>query len=339
MRINEHNPLEPYVARDNRYDTMPFRRCGRSGIRLPLISLGLWHNFGHNADFKNARTILRKAFDFGITHFDLANNYGPPFGSAEENFGRIMEKDFARYRDELIISTKAGWDMWPGPYGNFGSRKYLIASLDQSLKRMGLDYVDIFYHHRPDPDTPLEETMGALDQIVRQGKALYVGISQYSATDTAKAATILKDLGTPCLIHQPRYSMFDRWVEDGLLDVIGEAGIGSIAFSPLEQGILTDKYLKGIPEDSRIAKDGRYLQKEKLSPELLEKVKKLNTIASMRGQSLAQMAIAWLLKDHRITTVLVGVSKPEQLEENVQAVQHLEFTADELSNISNILKS
>jgi L-glyceraldehyde 3-phosphate reductase len=339
MRINEHNPLEPYVARDNRYDTMPFRRCGRSGIRLPLISLGLWHNFGHNADFKNARTILRKAFDFGITHFDLANNYGPPFGSAEENFGRIMEKDFARYRDELIISTKAGWDMWPGPYGNFGSRKYLIASLDQSLKRMGLDYVDIFYHHRPDPDTPLEETMGALDQIVRQGKALYVGISQYSATDTAKAATILKDFGTPCLIHQPRYSMFDRWVEDGLLDVIGEAGIGSIAFSPLEQGILTDKYLKGIPEDSRIAKDGRYLQKEKLSPELLEKVKKLNTIASMRGQSLAQMAIAWLLKDHRITTVLVGVSKPEQLEENVQAVQHLEFTADELSNISNILKS
>jgi L-glyceraldehyde 3-phosphate reductase len=331
--------LEPYVARDNRYDTMPFRRCGRSGIRLPLISLGLWHNFGHNADFKNARTILRKAFDFGITHFDLANNYGPPFGSAEENFGRIMEKDFARYRDELIISTKAGWDMWPGPYGNFGSRKYLIASLDQSLKRMGLDYVDIFYHHRPDPDTPLEETMGALDQIVRQGKALYVGISQYSATDTAKAATILKDLGTPCLIHQPRYSMFDRWVEDGLLDVIGEAGIGSIAFSPLEQGILTDKYLKGIPEDSRIAKDGRYLQKEKLSPEVLEKVRKLNTIASMRGQSLAQMAIAWLLKDHRITTVLVGVSKPEQLEENVQAVQHLEFTADELSNISNILKS
>jgi L-glyceraldehyde 3-phosphate reductase len=338
MRINDHNPLGPYVAQDNRYDSMPFRRCGRSGIRLPLISLGLWHNFGHNADFKNARTILRNAFDFGITHFDLANNYGPPFGSAEESFGRIMAKDFVSYRDELIISTKAGWDMWPGPYGNFGSRKYLIASCDQSLKRMGLDYVDIFYHHRPDPDTPLEETMGALDHLVRQGKALYVGISQYNAADTAKAAEILKALGTPCLIHQPRYSMFDRWVENGLLDVLGNEGIGAIAFSPLEQGILTDKYLKGIPEDSRVAKDGRYLQESQLSDEKLGKVRKLNEIALNRGQSLAQMAIAWLLKDERITTVLVGVSKPEQLEDNVNAVKHLKFSDQELQEIELILK-
>ncbi len=338
MRINDHNPLGPYVAQDDRYDNMPFRRCGRSGIRLPLISLGLWHNFGHNADFKNARTILRNAFDFGITHFDLANNYGPPFGSAEESFGRIMSKDFVSYRDELIISTKAGWDMWPGPYGNFGSRKYLIASCDQSLKRMGLDYVDIFYHHRPDPDTPLEETMGALDQLVRQGKALYVGISQYNAADTAKAAEILKGLGTPCLIHQPRYSMFDRWVEDGLLDVLGNKGIGAIAFSPLEQGILTDKYLKGIPEDSRVAKDGRYLQESQLSEEKLNKVRKLNEIALNRGQSLAQMAIAWLLKDERITTVLVGVSKPEQLEDNVNAVKNLNFSDQELQEIERILK-
>jgi L-glyceraldehyde 3-phosphate reductase len=339
MRINDHQPLPNYIANDARYDHMPFRRCGKSGIQLPLISLGLWHNFGHNADFKNARTILRQAFDFGITHFDLANNYGPPYGSAEENFGRIMEKDFRPYRDELIISTKAGWDMWPGPYGNLGSKKYLIASLDQSLKRMGLDYVDIFYHHRPDPDTPLEETMGALDHIVRQGKALYVGISQYKAEDTAKAYQILKGLGTPLFIHQPRYSMFDRWVEDGLLDVIGEKGVGSIAFSPLEQGILTDKYLKGIPEDSRIAKDGRYLKESQISDVVISKVKALNEVALNRGQSLAQMAIAWLLKDERITTVLVGVSKPEQLADNVNAVKNLSFSKEELGKIEEILKT
>src|SRR5690606_7736976 len=257
MKINDHEPLPTYIAAGDRYDTMKYRRCGKSGILLPMISLGLWHNFGHSDDFKSARTILRTAFDHGITHFDLANNYGPPYGSAEENFGRIFEKDLKPYRDELIISTKAGWDMWPGPYGNLGSRKYLIASLDQSLKRMGLDYVDVFYHHRPDPDTPLEETMGALDHIVRQGKALYVGISQYNAQDTAKAAKILKDLGTPCFIHQPRYNMFDRWVEDGLLDVIGKEGIGSIAFSPLGQGVLTNKYLDGFPEDSRAVKDAQ----------------------------------------------------------------------------------
>jgi L-glyceraldehyde 3-phosphate reductase len=337
MKINDQQPLPNYIANETRYDHMPFRRCGKSGIQLPLISLGLWHNFGHNADFKNARTILRHAFDFGITHFDLANNYGPPYGSAEENFGRIMKKDFRPYRDELIISTKAGWDMWPGPYGNLGSRKYLIASLDQSLKRMGLDYVDIFYHHRPDPETPLEETMGALDHIIRQGKALYVGISQYSAEDTAKAHQILKDLGTPLFIHQPRYSMFDRWVENGLLEVIGEKGVGSIAFSPLEQGVLTDKYLKGIPEDSRIAKDGRYLKESQISDEVLSKVGALNKIALNRGQSLAQMAIAWLLKDERITTVLVGVSKPEQLADNVNAVKNLNFTESELKEIEKIL--
>lgn len=339
MNINDHQPLPMYNAREGRYDSMNYRRCGQSGILLPMISLGLWHNFGHNADFKNARNILRQAFDFGITHFDLANNYGPPYGSAEETFGRIMEKDFRPYRDELIISTKAGWDMWPGPYGNHGSRKYLIASLDQSLKRMGLEYVDVFYHHRPDPETPLEETMGALDQIVRQGKALYAGISQYNAEDTAKAYQILKELGTPLFIHQPRYSMFDRWVEGGLLDVLGEKGIGSIAFSPLEQGVLTDKYLKGIPEDSRIAKDGRYLKKDQVSDDVINKVRGLNDIALNRGQSLAQMAIAWLLKDQRITTVLVGVSKPEQLAENVEAVKNLNFSSEELEKIELILKN
>ncbi len=338
MKINDQEPLKPFHPIADRYENMPFRRCGRSGIRLPLLSLGLWHNFGHNADFKNARTILRHAFDYGITHFDLANNYGPPYGSAEENFGRIFEKDFKPYRDELIISTKAGWDMWPGPYGNFGSRKYLIASLDQSLKRMGLDYVDIFYHHRPDPDTPLEETMMALDQVVRQGKALYVGISQYNAEYTKKAVDILKSLGTPLLIHQPRYSMFDRWVEDGLLDVIAEEGVGSIAFSPLEQGILTDKYLKGIPEDSRVAKDGRYLKEEQITDDTINKVKALNAIADKRGQSMAQMAISWLLKDERVTTVLVGVSKPEQLADNVKAAHNIEFKKEELDEIEKILK-
>lgn len=339
MRINDHQPLTTYVAKEDRYDHMPFRRCGNSGIRLPLISLGLWHNFGHDADFKNARTILRQAFDFGITHFDLANNYGPPYGSAEENFGRIMQKDFRPYRDELIISTKAGWDMWPGPYGNLGSRKYLIASLDQSLKRMGLDYVDIFYHHRPDPETPMEETMGALDHIVRQGKALYVGISQYNAEDTAKAYEILKSLGTPLLIHQPRYSMLDRWVENGLLDVLGDKGVGSIAFSPLEQGILTNRYLSGIPADSRVAKDGRYLKQDQISQKVIDKVTALNEIAKKRGQTMAQMAISWLLKDPRITTVLVGVSRAEQLADNVKAVHNINFTAGELAEIREIIEA
>lgn len=339
MHINDHNPLLPYQPAADRYDQMKYRFCGKSGLQLPEISLGLWHNFGHNADLTLGRKILRKAFDLGICHFDLANNYGPPFGSAEENFGRILQKDFLPYRDELLISSKAGWDMWPGPYGNFGSKKYLIASCDQSLKRMGLDYVDIFYHHRPDPHTPLEETMGALAQLHRQGKALYVGISQYSAEDTAKAYQILKEMGVPLLIHQPRYSMMDRWVENGLMDVLGEKGIGSIAFSPLEQGMLTDKYLKGIPADSRAAKDGRYLKAEQIAPEKLAKIEALNQIALQRGQTLAQMAIAWLLKDPRITSVLIGVSKPEQLDDNVTAVKNSQFSATELSAIESILKA
>lgn len=337
MHINDHNPLPIYHPASDRYDQMNYRRTGKSGLLLPEISLGLWHNFGHNADFTLGRKILRRAFDLGISHFDLANNYGPPYGSAEENFGRIFKKDFLPFRDELIISSKAGWDMWPGPYGNMGSRKYLIASCDQSLKRMGLDYVDIFYHHRPDPETPLEETMGALDQLVRQGKALYVGISQYSAEDTARAYEILKQMGTPLLIHQPRYSMIDRWVEGGLLDVLGEKGIGSIAFSPLEQGMLTDKYLKGIPEDSRAAKDGRYLKPEQIGGEKLEMIRQLNEIAKTRNQTLAQMAIAWLLKDPRITSVLVGVSKPEQLDDNVSAVKNTQFSDSEVAKIKEIL--
>ena len=330
--------MEQYTPANDRYEKMQYRRCGKSGIKLPLLSLGLWHNFGDKDDFKTSRELLRTAFDNGITHFDLANNYGPPYGSAESNFGKIFKEDFAQLRDELIISTKAGWDMWPGPYGNFGSRKYLIASLDQSLKRMGLDYVDIFYHHRPDPDTPLEETMGALDQIVRQGKALYVGISQYSAEDTAKAAEILKEQGTPFLIHQPRYNMLDRWVENGLLDTLEHYGLGSIVFSPLEQGILTSKYLKGIPEDSRAAIEGGYLDKSQITPALIEKVKKLNEIAQSRNQSLAQMAICWLLKDKRITSVLVGVSKVSQLENNIEALNNLEFTSEQLNKIEDILK-
>ncbi len=338
MNINDKTTLGTYVAHEDRYDRMKYRRCGKSGILLPAISLGLWHNFGNTNNFQNGRRLLRTAFDYGITHFDLANNYGPPYGAAEENFSRIMKKDFLGYRDELMISTKAGWDMWPGPYGNLGSRKYLIASLDQSLKRMGLDYVDIFYHHRPDPDTPLEETMGALDHIVRQGKALYVGISQYPAELTDRATDILARLGTPCLIHQPRYSMFDRWVEDGLLDILGKEGVGAIAFSPLEQGILTDKYLEGFPKDSRAVKDGRYLTKEKISPEILEKVRKLNEIAQNREQSLAQMAIAWLLKDERVTSVLVGVSKKDQLLDNIKALDHLDFTKRELEDIQHILR-
>lgn len=337
MNINDHNALQPYQPAADRYSQMKYRRCGKSGLVLPEISLGLWHNFGHNADFTLGRKILRRAFDLGICHFDLANNYGPPFGSAEENFGRILQKDFLPYRDELIISSKAGWDMWPGPYGNYGSKKYLIASCDQSLKRMGLDYVDIFYHHRPDPETPLEETMGALDLLVKQGKALYVGVSQYSAEDTAKAIEILKNLGTPMLIHQPRYSMIDRWAENGLMDVLGKKGVGSIAFSPLEQGMLTDKYLKGIPADSRAAKDGRYLKPDQIGGEKLEIIRQLNEIALKRGQSLAQMAIAWLLKDPRITSVLIGVSKAEQLDDNVAAVANSKFSETELSEIKKIL--
>ncbi len=328
-----------YLAADNRYDTMKYRRTGRSGLLLPALSIGLWHNFGFTDNFETGRDLLKCAFDNGITHFDLANNYGPPYGAAEDNFGRIFKRDFLKYRDELILSTKAGWDMWPGPYGNFGSRKYLVASLDQSLKRMGVDYVDIFYHHRPDPQTPLEETMGALDHIVRQGKALYVGISQYSAEDTAKAAQLLREMGTPMLIHQPRYSMMDRWVEEGLLDELERQGMGAIAFSPLEQGILTNKYLGGIPSDSRVARDGRYLKSEQLDEATLSKVSRLNDIATSRGQSLAQMAIAWLLKDDRITSVLVGVSRISQLEDNLKALDHLSFSEDELKTIEEILKS
>jgi L-glyceraldehyde 3-phosphate reductase len=329
--------MKKYFAEENRYEKMQYRRCGKSGIDLPLLSLGLWHNFGNNDDFKNAAQILRSAFDHGITHFDLANNYGPPYGSAEKNFGKIFKRDFKSYRDELIISTKAGWDMWPGPYGNFGSRKYLISSLDQSLKRMKLNYVDIFYHHRPDPDTPLEETMGALDQIVRSGKALYVGISQYNAADTKKAAAILKAQGTPFLIHQPRYNMLDRWVEDKLLDTLDQVGIGSIVFSPLEQGILTSKYLDGIPKDSRAATEGSYLKADRITPELIAKIGALNAIAEKRGQSLAQMAIAWLLKDQRVTSVLIGVSKVSQLKDNIEALDNLKFTAKELKEIETIV--
>ncbi|HER40490.1 MAG TPA: L-glyceraldehyde 3-phosphate reductase [Salinimicrobium catena] len=330
--------MNKYTPSPDRYKRMKYRRCGRSGILLPMLSLGLWHNFGDKDDFENARNILRTAFDNGITHFDLANNYGPPYGSAERNFGKILKEDFKDVRDELIISTKAGWDMWPGPYGNFGSRKYLIASLDQSLKRMGLDYVDIFYHHRPDPDTPLEETMGALDHIVRQGKALYVGISQYSAEETEKAEKILKEMGTPLLIHQPRYSMLERWVENGLLDTLEKKGIGSIAFSPLAQGLLTTKYLHGIPADSRAAIEGGYLDRSLITKELIEKLKKLNRIAEERGQSLAQMAIAWLLKDERITSVLIGVSRVSQLEDNLTALHKLDFSEKELKEIDAILK-
>lgn len=328
-----------YNAKENRYDKMKYRRCGKSGINLPMISLGLWHNFGDVDDFEKSRAILRTAFDNGITHFDLANNYGPPYGTAEKNFGKIFAEDFKKYRDELIISSKAGYDMWPGPYGNFGSRKYLIASLDQSLQRMGLDYVDVFYHHRPDPETPLEETMGALDQIVRSGKALYVGVSNYPAERTAKAAAILKEMGTPFLIHQPRYNMMDRWVEkDGLLDTLEQIGVGSIVFSPLQQGILTDKYLNGIPENSRAALDSGHLQKNQITPEVVKQVQELNKIARDRNQSLAQMAVAWLLKDERVTSVLVGVSKVKQLEDNITALEHLEFSSVELEKIESILR-
>jgi L-glyceraldehyde 3-phosphate reductase len=326
-----------YTPSESRYNNMTYRRCGKSGIRLPEISLGLWHNFGSVDIFENFRKILWRAFDAGITHFDLANNYGPPYGSAEENFGIILKKDFSSLRDELIISTKAGWDMWPGPYGDFGSRKYLLASLDQSLKRMGLEYVDIFYSHRPDPETPLEETMGALAQAVHLGKALYVGISSYPADTTRKAAAILKDMGVRCLIHQPSYSMFNRWVEDGLLDALEETGMGCIPFSPLAQGLLTNKYLKGIPADSRAANPHGYLKAEDVTEQKILKARKLNEIAASRNQSLAQMAVAWLLKDPRITSVLVGVRNVEQLDDNLKALKNLQFSVEELKKIEGIL--
>ncbi len=326
-----------YRALAKRYQDMIYRRTGKSGILLPAISLGLWHNFGGVDVYENGRAILRNAFDAGITHFDLANNYGPPPGSAEDNFGKVLEQDFRPYRDEMIISTKAGYLMWPGPYGEWGSRKYLISSLDQSLKRMKLDYVDIFYSHRPDPNTPLEETMMALDQIVRQGKALYAGISNYTAEQTTAASEILKKLGTPCLIHQPRYSMFDRWVENGLLDVLADKGIGCIAFSPLAQGMLTDRYINGIPEGSRASK-AVFLKKEQITPEYLEKVKKLNAIAIARGQKLSQMALAWLLKDERVTSVLIGASSVKQLNDNLESLKNIQFTNEELHKIEEILK-
>jgi L-glyceraldehyde 3-phosphate reductase len=317
---------------------MQYRRCGRSGVRLPAISLGLWHNFGGVDVFENSRAMVRRAFDLGITHFDLANNYGPPPGSAESNFGEILRLDLMPHRDELIISSKAGWDMWPGPYGNWGSRKYLIASLDQSLRRMGLEYVDIFYSHRPDPETPVEETMGALDQAVRSGKALYAGISSYNAEQTRAAAKILRQLGTPCLIHQPKYSMFDRWVEDGLLDVLGNEGIGGIAFCPLAQGLLTNRYLQGIPSDSRASKPHGFLKKKDIDEHRLQQVRALSKIAEGRGQSLAQMALAWVLRDDRMTSALIGASRVEQIEQNVAALANLEFSADELGRIDAILK-
>ena len=316
---------------------MQYRSCGRSGVRLPAISLGLWHNFGGVDNFENGRAMVRRAFDLGITHFDLANNYGPPPGSAESNFGEMLRLDLHPYRDELIISTKAGWGMWPGPYGDWGSRKYLIASLDQSLKRMGLEYVDIFYSHRPDPETPIEETMGALDQIVRSGKALYAGISSYDAKQTAAAVKILHELGTPCLIHQPKYSMFDRWVEDGLLDVLGKEGVGGIAFCPLAQGLLTDRYLQGIPSDSRANKPHGFLKKNDIDQHRMAQVRALGVIAAERGQSLAQMALAWVLRDGRMTSALIGASRVEQIEQNVAALANLEFSVIELGRIDAIL--
>jgi L-glyceraldehyde 3-phosphate reductase len=327
-----------YLPSPNRYDKMQYRRCGKSGIKLPAISLGLWHNFGHVDVMENFRKILHLAFDSGITHFDLANNYGPPPGSAETNFGKILKEDFSGYRDEMIISSKAGYTMWDGPYGDWGSKKYLVSSLDQSLKRMGLDYVDIFYHHRPDPETPLEETMSALDLIVRQGKALYVGISNYNAEEADAAITILKQLGTPCLIHQPKYSMFVRDAEQGLLDVLEKDGVGCIPFSPLAQGLLTNKYLHGIPQDSRAAKSTGFLQESQVTDEVIGKIKQLNSLAEQRGQTLAQMALAWLLKDTRVTSVLIGASKPEQLADSLKALDNIDFSADELQKIEAILK-
>lgn len=327
-----------YKANESRYDSMTYRRCGRSGILLPAISLGLWHNFGSVDVFNNFIKIAYMAFDNGITHFDLANNYGPVYGSAEENFGRILKKGLGSYRDELLISTKAGYDMWPGPYGNWGSRKYLMASLDQSLKRMGLNYVDIFYSHRPDPETPIEETMGALADIVRQGKALYVGISNYNAEQTEKALAVLKEHRVPCLIHQARYSILDRWTEPELLPLLEEKGVGMIAFSPLAQGLLTNKYLHGIPENSRAAKPTGHLQREQITDDKINKIRQLNDLAVQRGQTLAEMALAWLLKDPRVTSVLIGASSVNQLLDNLKALQNTQFTTEEKELIEKILK-
>lgn len=329
-----------YQANPTRYQNMEYRRCGKSGLLLPAISLGLWHNFGHIDSLDNAENILKLAFDSGITHFDLANNYGPPPGSAEENFGKIFRKNFIPYRDELLISTKAGWGMWEGPYGDFGSKKYLVASLDQSLKRMGLDYVDIFYHHRPDPNTPLEETMTTLDLMVRQGKALYVGISSYQPEEARRAFNILKQLGTPCLIHQPKYSMFDRWVEHGLMDVLHENGVGCIPFSPLAQGLLTNKYLNGIPEGSRATshRGNGAIDESAVTEATIVKIRELNKLAENRGQNLAQMALAWILKDERVTSVLIGVSRPAQVIDSIQCLNNYTFTSEELTLIDHILK-
>ena len=321
-----------------RYKNMEYRRCGNSGIKLPAFSLGLWHNFGNANNFENSRELIQTAFDNGITHFDLANNYGPPPGSAEENFGRILHQDFKNYRDEMIISSKAGYTMWDGPYGDWGSKKYLVSSLDQSLKRMKLDYVDIFYHHRPDPETPLEETMTALDLIVRQGKALYVGLSNYNAEQTLKAVAILKQLGTPCLIHQPKYSMFVRDPENGLLDVLENQGIGCIPFSPLAQGLLSDKYLNGIPKDSRVATSGQFLNESHITQEKIEKISQLNKLAQQRGQKLAHMALSWILRDSRVTSVLIGSSKPEQITDSIEALKNTSFSDEELQTINTILK-
>jgi len=327
-----------YIANSNRYNDMIYRRCGNSGIKISALSLGLWHNFGDVDVVENYHSILHLAFDSGITHFDLANNYGPPPGSAETNFGRILHEDFRNYRDELIISTKAGYTMWDGPYGDWGSKKYLVSSLDQSLKRMKLDYVDIFYHHRPDTETPLEETMAALDLIVHQGKALYVGLSNYRAPEATKAFEMLKQMGTPCLIHQPKYSMFERWVEGGLLDVVEQYGVGCIPFSPLAQGLLTNKYLNGIPADSRAA-IGHFLKADMITPERINQIRALNEIASVRGQSLAQMALAWLLKDKRVTSVLIGASKPSQLADSLLCLKNIEFSFDELNAIETVLNN
>lgn len=326
-----------YQADENRYQTMEYRRCGQSGLKLPAISLGLWHNFGDTTQLENSRSLLQRAFDLGITHFDLANNYGPPPGSAERNFGRILQDDFLPWRDELIISTKAGYTMWEGPYGDWGSRKYLISSLDQSLKRMGLEYVDIFYHHRPDPETPLKETMKALDHIVRQGKALYVGLSNYPADLARQAIEILDDLGTPCLIHQPKYSMFERWVEDGLLALLQEKGVGSIAFSPLAGGQLTDRYLNGIPADSRAASTSRFLNPEQITAEKLDKVRQLNALAARRGQKLSQMALAWVLRNDNVTSVLIGASKCAQIEDAIGMLANRHFSTGECAEIDAIL--
>ncbi|WP_406907742.1 L-glyceraldehyde 3-phosphate reductase [Citrobacter freundii] len=326
-----------YHADENRYQTMEYHRCGQSGLKLPIVSLGLWHNFGDTTQVENSRALLQRAFDLGINHFDLANNYGPPPGSAERNFGRILQEDFLPWRDELIISTKAGYTMWEGPYGDWGSRKYLIASLDQSLKRLGLEYVDIFYHHRPDPETALKETMRALDHIVRQGKALYVGLSNYPADLARQAIEILDDLGTPCLIHQPKYSMFERWVEGGLLSLLQEKGVGSIAFSPLAGGQLTDRYLNGIPADSRAASGSRFLNPDQITPEKLEKVRALNALAKRRGQKLSQMALAWVLRDDKVTSVLIGASKTAQIEDAVGMLANRHFTSEECAEIDAIL--